>query len=116
VHPVADMANEQGERKFDDEAERLAGEAALVIDPRLADLWQMIWSLPEEAEQAPGAVPLGTLAPLLRVAYALGYADAHGEESSGLLYRELGLRSEARTSRTTRRSRRGRAGRGNSDT
>ena len=112
VDPMADMSNEQGERAVRDEARRLAGEAALVIDPRLADLWQMIWIRSEESDQG---VPLGTLAAFLRLAYAMGYADAQGEERVGALYEELGLRPPATRPPSERRSRRGRAGPGNSD-
>ena len=116
----------------DDQAERLdqadggscdcaelAGEAALVIRPRLADLWGLVWSLDAEAEQ-PGEVLPGTLAALLRLAYVQGYADAHSEQRSGTLYRELGLRIPSGGPATTgrrpsgRRSRRGRAAPGSS--
>lgn len=113
VYPVADMSNEQGERAVRDEARRLAGEAALVIDPRLADLWQLIWMQADQAEE--GTVPLGTLAALLRLAYALGYTDALSEEQQGVLYDELGLRRPASRSPSKNRSRRGRAAPGNSD-
>ena len=114
------MDHDQPERL--DQAERLesydraglACEAAIVIDPRLADLWGVVWGLDPEPDQ-PGPVLPGTLAALLRLAYVQGYTDAHSEQLSGALYRELGLRVPAtgqtmngpRPSR--RRSRRGRA-------
>lgn len=106
--PVADMSNDQGERGVRDQARNrarhLAGEAAVVIDPRLADLWQMVWRRLLDAGET---VPLATLAPLLRLAYALGYADAHTEEEAGALFADLGLRPQVRRSRSGRRSRRG---------
>ena len=110
---VADRSNDQGERAVRDEARRLAGEAALVIDPRLADLWQMIWSRLEEPDDGP--VSLGTLAALLRLAYALGYSDALSEDREGSLYEELGLRRPASRPPSGRRSHRGTAAPGNSD-
>lgn len=104
MSPVAYMSNEQGERSVPHGARRLAGEAAVVIDPRLADLWQMVWARLLASGEA---VPLATLAPLLRLAYALGYADAHTEAEAGSLFAELGLRPQVRRSRSARRSRRG---------
>jgi hypothetical protein len=114
VHPVADMSNEQGERAVREEARRLAAEAALVIDPRLADLWPLIWAQADQAEE--GDVPLGTLAALLRLAYAVGYTDALCEERAGALYAELGLSAPTSPSPSKNRPRRGRAASGNSDT
>ena len=106
-----DMPNEQGEYTAADDPRRLAGEAAVVIDPRLADLWQLVWTRPDD-----GSVPLETLAALLRVAYAQGYADAHAEETIGSLYLELGLPAPTMgRPRSARPSRRGRAASGNSD-
>src|SRR5687768_13528723 len=111
VGAMVDMPNEQGEYTAPGDIRRLAGKAAIVIDPRLADLWQLVWSRPDE-----GSVPLGTLAALLRLAYAQGYADAHDEETAGSLYLELGLPAARRgRPRSARRSRRGRAASGNSD-
>jgi hypothetical protein len=110
--PVADMSNEQGERAIRAEARRLAEQAALVIDPRLADLWQMVWARSDE----PGEIPLGTLAALLRLAYALGYSDALAEDRLGVLYEELELRDAVSRSRSASRSRRGRAAPGSSGT
>lgn len=107
------MSKEQGERAERAEESRLAGEAAVVIDPRLADLWQVIWARPEQAEEA--SVPIATLAALLRLAYALGYSDALSEERVGSLYDELGLRGPVSRPRSASRSRRGRAAPGNSD-
>ena len=113
VTPVADMSNDQGERVIRDEARRLAGEAALVIDPRLADVWQMIWGRLDEPDDT---VPIGTLAALLRLAYALGYSDGLSDDPVGSLYDELGLRRSASRRRSGSPSRRGRAASGNSDT
>ena len=110
---MADMSNEQGERAIRDEARRLAVEAALVIDPRLADLWQMIWA---RSAEAPARVPFATLAPLLRLAYALGYSDALSEDRVGALYDELGLRRGVTQRRSGSPSRRGRAAPGSSGT
>ncbi len=107
------MSNEQGERAADAEARRLAGEAAVVIDPRLADLWQMVWARSGQAEEA--SVPLTTLAASLRLAYALGYTDALSEDRLGSLYAELGLRGRVSRSRSGSRPRRGKAAPGNSD-
>jgi hypothetical protein len=109
VRDVMDTPDEQAERR---EGRRLATQAALVIDPRLADLWQLIWGRHDESYDG---VPLATLAALLRLAYAQGYTDAQGEEPAGSLYRELGLRTATRP-RSARRSRPGRAASGNSDT
>lgn len=103
--------------------ERLALEAAVVIDPRLADVWQVVWAggaNGEDAEEPAGCVPLETLGVLLRLAYLHGYADATAEPAQGALYAELGVREPpadvgARTRRgPARRSRRGRAGPGSS--
>lgn len=99
-----------------DEGRRLAGEAAVVIDPRLADLWQLIWTRTDHP--ALESVPLGSLAALLRLAYAQGYTDAHSEETVGSLYLELGLpapRTRRQAPRSGPRSRRGTAASGNSD-
>jgi hypothetical protein len=99
----------------------LAGDAAIVIDPRLADLWGLVWSLDPEPDQRGSVLP-GTLAALLRLAYVQGYADAHSEQRSGVLYRELGLRIPgtrrvtAAARKSGRRSRRGKALPGSSGT
>jgi hypothetical protein len=104
-----DTPDEQAERL---DARRLATEAALVIDPRLADLWGLVWMRPGGEGEA---VPLATLAALLRLAYAQGYADALGEDPPGGLYRDLGVRDDVVSRpRAARRSRRGRAASGNS--
>lgn len=121
LSPMPEMFDEQEkyprpDEGLEDEGRRLAGEAALVIDPRLADLWQLVWTRPDHPD--PDSVPLGSLAALLRLAYAQGYADAHSEETVGSLYLELGLpapRTGRAGSRSAPRSRRGRAASGNLD-
>lgn len=110
---MSDRAPDQEERAG--HAEELALSAALVLDPRLADVWHLLWSLQDEASE-PGIDEAGCseeqVAALLRVAYLQGYADAAAESDPGALYRELGV-----TSRTAsaRRPRSGRVRRGSSD-
>lgn len=102
------MDDNQAERLETCGGPGLAGEAAIVIDPRLADLWGLVWSLDAESDGA-GELAPGTVAALLRLAYVQGYVDAHSERRPGSLYRELGLRSATSGSRpSSRRSRRGR--------
>lgn len=75
-----------------DQARRLASLAALSIDPRLADIWQVVWTLDDESGEEEPAYPRDTLAALLRLAYLQGYADAGSETDPGTFFRELGLR------------------------
>lgn len=89
------MASDLGERPS--AAERLAERAELVLDPRLAEVWQVAWSLagrldPVEQDSFEPVFAEPTLAALLRLAYLQGYADATSEEVERSLYRELGVR------------------------
>lgn len=70
--------------------EGLARAATLVIDPRLASIWQFLWERDETG--ASGEL----LATVLRLAYVQGYEDANEEDEAGGLYRALGLRRELR--------------------
>lgn len=72
--------------------ERLASKAEMVLDPRLAEVWQLVWALQEDPSFDQTGVPEALLAGLLRLAYIQGYADAMGEPVAGELYRELGIR------------------------
>ena len=78
-------------------ADGLASRAELVLDPRLVEIWQLVWSA-VDGEPGEGSVPEEVLAGLLRLAYLLGFADAKDEAVDGSLYRELGIRAV----RTTR--------------
>lgn len=103
------------ERERAEHAQRLALSAALVLDPRLADVWQLLWSLQDEASE-PGidrqGCPVEQVAALLRVAYLQGHADAAAESDPGALYRELGVRVPTASARRPRsdRVRRGSSG------
>jgi len=77
-------------------AEGLVSRAELVLDPRLAEVWQLIWSGAESGAE-PGEVSEEILAGLLRLAYLQGFADAKGEAVDGELYGELGIRATATT-------------------
>lgn len=82
---------------------RLAEAAALLVDPRLADVWGALWSWEEAARGArPEVGPAEsaadhprwseeTIATLLRMAYLQGYGDALADEP-GALFRALGVR------------------------
>lgn len=71
----------------------LASKAEFVLDPRLVEVWQLIWSGDADPADGPtGTVPEAMLAALLRLAYLQGYADATAEPDPGGLYRELGVR------------------------
>jgi len=100
----------------------LATRAALSIDPRLAEVWQLVWSLddtyPGETLDSPcgmGLVAGEVLGPLLRLAYMTGYADASEESEPTALFRELGVRAPRTTlGPRERRPRRARARSGSS--
>ncbi len=102
--------------------EDLARAAALALDPRLAEVWQFLWSC--EGAESDGAGERGhaehpdreLLPVLLRMAYLRGYADALDERRPGELYRDLGVRDPFSRSPGARRPRRGPARRGSSDT
>ena len=71
----------------------LASKAEMVLDPRLAEVWQLIWAGEEDPTPGdPAGVSEEVLAGLLRLAYMQGYADANAEPEAGELYRELGIR------------------------
>jgi hypothetical protein len=97
----------------------LALSAAVVLDPRLAEIWQLVWECaaevgePDEADWS-----LETLGALLRLAYVQGYSDATAEAIPGSLFGELGLRRPRPVIRPTasgNRRARGEARRDNSD-
>lgn len=72
--------------------ESLASRAEVVLDPRLAELWQLVWSAGEgDAEDRLLSEDL--VGALLRLAYLQGFADAKDEPVEGDLYRELGIRA-----------------------
>ena len=109
------MAVEQGRSVQDD---GLALSAAIVLDPRLTEVWQLVWATASEAgEPDEEAWSLETLAALLRLAYVQGYSDAACEVVPGSLYGELGLRRPPRVIPPATRNRRarGRSRRGSSD-
>ena len=73
-------------------SEGLASRAEVILDPRLADIWQLVWSAAEGyAEDPPLSEDL--VGGLLRLAYLQGFADAKDEPVEGELYRELGIRA-----------------------
>ena len=92
-------------------SEGLAAKAELVLDPRLAEIWQLLWTGSAEDD----FLSEETLAGLLRLAYLQGFADAKDEAVDGELYRELGLRVPRVRARGSR-SRGARSPRGSSDT
>ena len=112
-----DVSHEQG---ICGEGEELALSAALILDPRLAEVWQLVWACSPDTSDIEGtACSLATLGSLLRLAYVQGYTDATIEELPGSLFEELGLRRPRGVNRPTgSRSRRvsDRAKRDSSDT
>jgi hypothetical protein len=110
------MAIEQGGCT---DGDALALSAAVVLDPRLADVWQLVWTCGAEMDE-PGELTwsLETLGALLRLAYVQGYADASAEAVPGSLFGELGLRRPgiSRPTRSATRRARGRARPDSSDT
>jgi len=98
--------------------DELALTAALVIDPRIADVWQVVWAgLVGRDPPDDETLPLGSLGCLLRLAYLHGYADAAAEPVPHSLYRELGVRDPRPLSpriSSARRRGRGRARPGSS--
>lgn len=73
----------------------LASRAEMVLDPRLAEVWQLIWA--GDGSPLSDDVSEEVLAGLLRLAYLQGYADATAEPNLGELYRELGIRGPSIT-------------------
>jgi len=91
----------------------LASKAEMILDPRLAEVWQLLWAgeeglLSEDPAGEAGGVPEEVLAGLLRLAYLQGYADATAEPHPGELYRELGIRGPSITRKAAARARGGR--------
>lgn len=73
-------------------SESLASLAEVVLDPRIAELWQLVWSAGEgDAEDRMLSEDL--LGGLLRLAYLQGFVDAKDEPVEGGLYRDLGIRA-----------------------
>lgn len=111
------MVNEQGGCG---QSDNLAASAAMVLDPRLAEIWQLVWvecdAECDDGNDNRNAVPLGVLGPLLRLAYLQGYADAV-TETPETLWVELGVRDPALSGPTAseRPPANGRARRGSSD-
>ena len=83
--------------------EGLASKAELVLDPRLTEVWQLIWSGEEDPPEEARGVSEEVLAGLLRLAYMQGYADATAEPIAGALYRELGIRGPSITRKESAR-------------
>ncbi len=86
------------------EPNELATRAELVIDPRLAEVWQLVWSCPADPDEGTEPVREGAgsealLAALLRLAYLRGYADSAEEVGIGTLWRELGVRGPGPTAK-----------------
>jgi len=107
------------QRGYVGEPEPLAMSAAITLDPRLAEVWQLLWSLDPAQEEESGGVPLEAIGGLLRLAYLQGYFDASSENVPGTLFAELGVREpESSMSRraSARRPRRGRGRSGSSGT
>jgi hypothetical protein len=70
----------------------LAAVAAVVLDPRLADVWQLIWAEADDDVSAVNGVSLEAVGGLMRLAYLQGYADAATDPDPGALFAELGVR------------------------
>ena len=73
-------------------AESLASRAEVVLDPRMSDLWQLVWSA-GEGETEDRLLSEDLVGGLLRLAYLQGFADAKDEPVEGDLYRALGIRA-----------------------
>ena len=96
------MAVEQGRCVEDD---GLALSAAVVVDPRLAEVWQLVWATASQGgDPDEEAWSLETLAALLRLAYVQGYADAAGEAVPGSLFCELGCAGPRGSARRRQRT------------
>lgn len=108
------MADEQG---VCGPIDALAASAAVVLDPRLADIWQLVWSETDEGRGERNVVPLDVLGALIRLAYLQGYADAVTEDDPGAFFSALGVRdpSLSRSKETRRRRGSGRARHDSSD-
>jgi hypothetical protein len=86
--------------------EGLATQAVLLLDPRLAGVWQFLWE--HEGDEPFGeCTPSAELfATALRMAYVQGYSDSLDEDDPGSLYRDLGLREGVTPERIASRRRR----------
>jgi hypothetical protein len=89
-----------------------AREAAVVLDPLLADIWSFRWAAESEAGEP---VPVEVL---LRMAYLQGYQDALGDPVRGAVLRRLGVVVPAarRTARNAPRTPRAKGSPGSSGT
>ena len=85
------MGSEQG--RSDRKVGTLAEEAAVILDPRLIEVWQLVWEGDAESPEPRACVPIAMLAGLLRVAYLQGYSDATTEPLPGELYEQLRVRA-----------------------
>lgn len=81
---ILDSDGQEGANR--DMDEEWAEKAAVVLDPRLADIWASLW------KDAETCVPFDNLGGLLRLAYLTGYHDSLSEPERGAMYRTLGLR------------------------
>lgn len=90
------MDSDQGKRRD----ERCLAEAgAVLIDPRLADVWTALWSraaacageADAESVGFHGQWPEAVVAAALRMAYLQGYGDALTEGEPGSLFRAVGV-------------------------
>lgn len=111
------MADEQGKYPEQEQSpEALALSAAVVLDPRIAEIWQLVWSCEAaDPELGESSWSFGSLGALLRLAYVQGYADAVAEPVPGSLFAELGLRGPATISPPKRSRSRRAPGRGTPD-
>jgi len=68
----------------------LLNTAEVVLDARLAEEWQFLWSLSDDdLREWPQMALLGAM---MRLAYLQGYTDGRVEETPGQLFEELGVR------------------------
>ena len=86
----------------------LAATAAVVLDPRLAELWQLIWAETDAGVSAVDVIPLDVLGGLMRLAYLQGYADRATDPDPGAFFAELGVRDPSITRPTGSAPRRAR--------
>jgi len=100
------------QRGYTQEPKDLALSAAVILDPRLAELWQLVWAAYPMGDEGVDAVPCEALGGLLRLAYLQGYSDAAEDPVPGALFDELGVRSVGAVSSQRRSARRRGSGRG----
>ena len=70
----------------------LAAAAAVVLDPRLAEVWQLIWAEADGAVSSLDVLPVEVVGGLMRLAYLQGYSDAATDPDPGAFFAELGVR------------------------